>query len=65
MTDLNEELSNLSNEIYAIYKKLGIILEQNEIMDSESLLLHRIQIDLVHDEHGLKELAKIMKMGEL
>ena len=61
MTDLNEESFNLSNEIYAIYKKLCSILEQNDVGEVESLLLHRIQIDLAHDEHGLKELAKIMK----
>jgi len=61
MTDLKKELFNLSNEVYAIYKKLGVILEQNEIGDSESLLLHRIQIDLAHDEHGLKELSRIVK----
>ena len=61
MTYLNKELFNLSNEIYAIYKKLGIILEQNDMGEGGSLLLHRIQIDLAHDEHGLKELAKIMK----
>jgi len=63
MTDLNEELSNLSNEIYAIHKKLGIIFEQNDIGEVESLLLHRIQIDLAHDEHGLKELSRIVKRG--
>lgn len=59
MTNLKEELFDLSNEVYAVSKKLGMILEQNEIGEAESLLLHRIQIDLAHDEHGLRELSRI------
>lgn len=58
---LDTDLTDLSNEVYAIYKKLGAILEQNDFEEAELPLLHMIQMDLVQDEHALRQLAKIIK----